>query len=233
MNDYDPNLNTNRPPNPHESNTEDRTSDSVFDEPVIESTEAPVPPAPFHDGSQKPIPELTLEPDPVPEPIPEPIPEPPLQDNSESDGYKPPSYTGSGDYYQPPQYGYPQQYDQPQYTQPPVNAPPYPGVPYYQQQQYTQYSQTPPPGYQQKSRLAAALLGILYGSLGIHNFYLGYTTRAIIQLVVSIIGLVFSFAFVPLFLYLGMYIWGLVEGIQILIGHNERLYDANNVILKD
>ena len=32
-------------------------------------------------------------------------------------------------------------------------------------------------GVSAKSRLAAALLGIFLGSLGIHNFYLGYTKR--------------------------------------------------------
>ena len=32
-----------------------------------------------------------------------------------------------------------------------------------------------------KSKLAAGLLGIFFGSLGIHNFYSGYTKKAIIQ----------------------------------------------------
>ena len=40
----------------------------------------------------------------------------------------------------------------------------------------------------QKRRLAAGLLGILLGTLGIHNFYLGFTTRGVIQLLVSLIG---------------------------------------------
>ena len=41
-------------------------------------------------------------------------------------------------------------------------------------------------GSEQKSKLAAGLMGILIGSLGIHNFYLGYTTKAVIQLVLTI-----------------------------------------------
>ena len=61
-----------------------------------------------------------------------------------------------------------------------------------------------------KSKMAAGLLGIFLGSLGIHNFYLGFTNRALIQLLVSVctcgIGA------------LPMWIWGLVEGIQILTG---------------
>ena len=37
-----------------------------------------------------------------------------------------------------------------------------------------------PPGYQQKSKMAAGLLGIFLGALGIHNFYLGNSNRGII-----------------------------------------------------
>lgn len=36
-----------------------------------------------------------------------------------------------------------------------------------------------------KSKLAAGILGIVLGSLGIHNFYLGYTNKAIAQLFIS------------------------------------------------
>ena len=32
-------------------------------------------------------------------------------------------------------------------------------------------------GNQPKSKIAAGILGILLGSLGIHNFYLGYTSK--------------------------------------------------------
>ena len=35
----------------------------------------------------------------------------------------------------------------------------------------------PPAGYPQKSRLAAGILGILGGTLGLHNFYLGNSQR--------------------------------------------------------
>jgi TM2 domain-containing membrane protein YozV len=39
-----------------------------------------------------------------------------------------------------------------------------------------------------KSRLAYILLGIFLGSWGIHNFYAGYTNKAIIQLLISVIS---------------------------------------------
>lgn len=40
----------------------------------------------------------------------------------------------------------------------------------------------------QKSRLAYILLGIFLGSLGIHNFYAGYTTRGVIQLLITVVS---------------------------------------------
>ncbi|WP_199731560.1 TM2 domain-containing protein [Leucobacter sp. OH1287] len=62
---------------------------------------------------------------------------------------------------------------------------------------------------QQKSKLAAGLLGILLGTFGVHNFYLGYTGKAVAQLLISVLSLGFL-AFVSA-------IWGLIEGILILV----------------
>lgn len=63
---------------------------------------------------------------------------------------------------------------------------------------------------QGKSKLAAGLLGILLGSFGVHNFYLGNTGKAVAQLLITLLtcgaGSVISG------------IWGLVEGIMILAG---------------
>ena len=64
-----------------------------------------------------------------------------------------------------------------------------------------------------KSKLAAGILGIVLGALGIHNFYLGYNNKAIAQLLLSLVGWIF--------LGLGPLIagiWGLIEGIMILTG---------------
>lgn len=69
-----------------------------------------------------------------------------------------------------------------------------------------------------KSKLTAGLLGIFLGCWGVHNFYLGYTTKAVIQLVCSIVGLILSCFFVGIFVVAGIEIWGLVEGIMILCG---------------
>ncbi len=59
---------------------------------------------------------------------------------------------------------------------------------------------TPP-----KSKVVAGLLGIFLGGLGIHRFYLGYTTIGILQIVANIACGAGA-------------VWGLIEGILILCG---------------
>ena len=81
----------------------------------------------------------------------------------------------------------------------------------------------PVPQGEQKSKLAAGLLGIFLGSLGIHDFYLGYTVKAVIQLVITIVTCGFG-AIVSS-------IWGLIEGILILTGR--IAVDGKGVPLKE
>ena len=57
--------------------------------------------------------------------------------------------------------------------------------------------------YGEKNRYTAGILAILLGTFGVHNFYLGYTKKAIIQLV---LGFTTIFSFVST-------IWGVYEGI--------------------
>lgn len=71
----------------------------------------------------------------------------------------------------------------------------------------------------QKSKIAAGLLGIFLGGFGIHNFYLGYTGKAVGQLVLTICSCGIGG------------IWGFIEGILILCGNINT--DANGVPLKD
>lgn len=70
---------------------------------------------------------------------------------------------------------------------------------------------------QPKSKIAAGLLGIFLGGLGIHRFYLGYTTIGVLQIVANI------------FFGAGG-LWGFVEGILILCGVAITT-DANGVPL--
>ena len=74
-------------------------------------------------------------------------------------------------------------------------------------------------GNYQKSKIGAGLLGILLGALGVHNFYLGYTGKAVAQLLITILSCgVLSFVSA---------IWGLIEGILILTGSINLDADGN------
>ena len=81
------------------------------------------------------------------------------------------------------------------------------------------------PAGEQKSKLVAGLLGIFLGSFGIHNFYLGYTKKAVAQLLICLLGSCLVVGPVA------ASIWGLVEGIMILCG--KISVDSKNVPLKD
>lgn len=88
---------------------------------------------------------------------------------------------------------------------------------------YAGYANGSPAYPLQKSRIAAGILAILVGSLGIHNFYLGYNARGTVQLLVTV--LTCGVGAVP------MGIWALVEGIMLLC--NSTNYDARGIPLKD
>ena len=61
-----------------------------------------------------------------------------------------------------------------------------------------------------KSKIAAGLFGIFLGGLGIHNFYLGYNSKGLAQLLISVLSCgILSFV---------SGIWGFIEGILILTG---------------
>ena len=81
----------------------------------------------------------------------------------------------------------------------------------------------PVPVGEQKSKMAAGLLGIFLGAFGVHNFYLGYTGKAVAQLLISVLSCgIFAVA---------SEIWGLIEGFQILTGSIKT--DAKGIPLKD
>lgn len=76
---------------------------------------------------------------------------------------------------------------------------------------------------QAKSKIAAGLLGIFLGGFGVHNFYLGYTGKAVAQLLITLLTCGFG-AFISS-------IWGLIEGILILTGSIN--VDGAGIPLKD
>lgn len=145
----------------------------------------------------------------------------PNQQYQQPDG----QYTQPEQQYQQPdgQYAQPeQQYQHPdgQYAQPnqqyqqPDGQYAQPNQQYQQYQQYDQqYQYQQPPvvaPYPLKSKMAAGLLGIFLGCFGVHNFYLGYTGKAVAQLLIAVltcgVGAIVTS------------VWGLIEGILILTG---------------
>ncbi len=62
----------------------------------------------------------------------------------------------------------------------------------------------------QKQSVVAGILGVLLGSLGVHNFYLGHYVKAVIQLCFTLLS-GGSLAAISA-------IWGLVEGVLLLCG---------------
>lgn len=76
-----------------------------------------------------------------------------------------------------------------------------------------------------KSKILAGMLGILFGSLGAENWYLGYYGRAAVQLGLTLISGGFL---API-----SSIWGVIDGIKIMAsGPDSRsAYDANGNLL--
>lgn len=95
---------------------------------------------------------------------------------------------------------------------PPIAPPPVAGFPAQAQ-----------PHPDAKSKIAAGLLGIFLGALGVHNFYLGNTGLGLAQLLISLLSCGW---FAPV-----CAIWGLIEGILILTGSIRT--DARGIPLRD
>ena len=64
-----------------------------------------------------------------------------------------------------------------------------------------------------KNKIAAGLLGIFLGWLGIHKFYLGYKKEATIMLVISLVGIPLCFIIVGAFMISVISLIGFIEGI--------------------
>ena len=89
------------------------------------------------------------------------------------------------------------------------------------------------PGQAQKSKLTAGLLGLFLGGFGVHNFYLGYTGRAVAQLVIQIVAVILTVCTAGILTPLMMItpIWSLVESIMIFAGSINK--DGKGIPLKD
>lgn len=72
-----------------------------------------------------------------------------------------------------------------------------------------------------KSRTAAGILGILLGGLGIHKFYLGYSTAGLVMLLISLVAGVFSFGIASCVIW----IIGIIEGVIYLTKTDQQFYN--------
>lgn len=149
----------------------------------------------------------------------EPEPTVPLDRAGDYRPYQPPPPYGQPIPYQPGPYGQPTPYSQPDpYEQPAAMVylqPVDPRQLAYQQSLYNA----------QKSRLAAGLLAIFLGSLGVHNFYLGRTGIAVTQLLITVLTLGFGGILVS--------IWALIEGILILTRSPSFATDGRGIPLRE
>ncbi len=98
--------------------------------------------------------------------------------------------------------------------QPPMYSPP---------QYQPQPGMQPPPGYIQRSRIAAGILAILLGALGVHSFYLGNTSQGLMKLLITL--LTFGIGAIV------MTVIGILDGIKLLDGRINT--DAYGIYLKD
>jgi len=76
---------------------------------------------------------------------------------------------------------------------------------------------TPSQPRQENKKVLAGIMGILFGSLGIHKFVLGYTQEGIIQIVISVVTC-----------GIGSII-GFIEGIIYLTKSDEEFYQTYQV----
>lgn len=80
---------------------------------------------------------------------------------------------------------------------------------------------------ERKSKIIAGILGLIFGVLGVHNFYLGYTKKALVQILLTLVGGIFTCGISSV----AVFVWTLIESIMILTGHINR--DGKGQRLKD
>ncbi|MGN0589405.1 MAG: NINE protein [Ruminiclostridium sp.] len=113
-----------------------------------------------------------------------------------------------------PQYQQPQQYQQPMYQQPPMQY----QQPMYQQPMYQQPNDGINPAWPIKSKIAAGILALLVGGIGIHKFYLG-------KIGMGVVYLLFCWTGIPA-------IVGFIEGIIYLCSNDHNFQVKNQVRLQ-
>jgi TM2 domain-containing membrane protein YozV len=75
-------------------------------------------------------------------------------------------------------------------------------------------------------KLVAGILGIVFGSLGIHKFVLGLNQAGAIMLATTLACTVLSILILPAFGALAMWVIGIVEGVMYLSKSDEEFYQS-------
>lgn len=82
---------------------------------------------------------------------------------------------------------------------------------------------------ERKSMLLAFLLAFFTGPFGIHNFYLGYTGRAVTQLTLTLVGLITAIFLIGFLFLLVTMVWATVDWIMILVDKNYKDADGKKL----
>lgn len=83
-----------------------------------------------------------------------------------------------------------------------------------------------------KSKILAAVLAFFLGGLGVHNFYLGNTSRGVTQLVLTVIGWVTSILLIGFVFLVAVGFWVFIEFIMILMGSGGYERDSDGYPLQ-
>ncbi|WP_350284527.1 NINE protein [uncultured Croceitalea sp.] len=81
----------------------------------------------------------------------------------------------------------------------------------------------------ENKKILAGILAIIFGSLGVHKFILGYQKEGVILLVTTIVGYATACFVVGYFLLMATWIIGLIEGIIYLTKSDEEFYNTYQV----
>jgi hypothetical protein len=78
-----------------------------------------------------------------------------------------------------------------------------------------------------RSRSLAGWLAVFLGCLGIHNYYLGYFKKGLMQMILSLLASILSLGYaLPV-----VWLWGFIDGFRILRGYVR--VDARGRFLRD
>lgn len=81
----------------------------------------------------------------------------------------------------------------------------------------------------ENKKMLVGILAIIFGSLGVHKFILGYQKEGIILLVATVVGYATICLGIGVFIVAAAWIIGIVEGIMYLTKSDEEFYNTYQV----